>query len=75
MTTGVTMDQAIELISSELKEQLEKFRSENKLVEAQRLEQRTNYDIEMLVKSVMSAGSRITPASSMAGLPGPVLIR
>ena len=48
MTTGVTMDQAIGQIGTELQEQLEKFRSENKLVEAQRLEQRTLYDMEML---------------------------
>lgn len=48
MTTGVTMDQALNQIDKELKEQLEKFRSENRLVEAQRLEQRTLYDMEML---------------------------
>jgi len=48
MTTGVTMDQALQQIDKELKEQLEKFRSENRLVEAQRLEQRTLYDMEML---------------------------
>lgn len=39
---------AIEKIRSELKERLEQLRSLNKLVEAQRLEQRTRYDIEML---------------------------
>lgn len=48
MTTGVTMDEALQKISEELNEQLEKFRSDNKLVEAQRLEQRTLYDMEML---------------------------
>ncbi len=48
MTTGVTMDNAIAQIQIELNEQLEQFRNQNKLVEAQRLEQRTNYDIEML---------------------------
>jgi excinuclease ABC subunit B len=48
MNTGVTMDQALQQIDKELKEQLEKFRSENRLVEAQRLEQRTLYDMEML---------------------------
>lgn len=48
MTTGVTMDQALQQIDKELKEQLEKFRSENRLLEAQRLEQRTLYDMEML---------------------------
>lgn len=48
MTTGVTIDQAIAKINEELQMQLELFRSQNKLVEAQRLEQRTHYDMEML---------------------------
>lgn len=42
------MVQAIERIEKELEEQLEKFRAEGKLLEAQRLEQRTNYDLEMM---------------------------
>jgi len=48
MTMGLTMDQAIEQIGCELEEQLALFRSQNKLLEAQRLEQRTRYDMEML---------------------------
>lgn len=48
MTVDLSMDDAIKKIQSELESQLERFKSENKLVEAQRLEQRTNYDIEML---------------------------
>ncbi len=48
MATDITMDSAIAQIQLELDKQLEKFRDQNKLVEAQRLEQRTNYDIEML---------------------------
>jgi excinuclease ABC subunit B len=39
---------AIENIKLELQEQLKKFKKEKKLLEAQRLEQRTNYDLEML---------------------------
>ncbi|GAA0318315.1 excinuclease ABC subunit UvrB [Bacillus carboniphilus] len=39
---------AIENIEKELEEQLEHMRSENKLLEAQRLEQRTKYDLEMM---------------------------
>lgn len=35
-------------IRVELKERLEQLRSEGKLLEAQRLEQRTNYDLEMM---------------------------
>lgn len=41
---------AVESIRAELEERLEVLRSENKLLEAQRLEQRTNYDIEMLLE-------------------------
>ena len=40
--------QAIEFIKEELAQRLEYLRKENKLVEAQRLEERTKYDIEML---------------------------
>ena len=39
---------AMDTIRAELAEQLAKFRKEGKLLEAQRLEQRTNYDLEMM---------------------------
>ena len=39
---------AIENIEKELEEQLDKLRNEDKLLEAQRLEQRTRYDLEMM---------------------------
>jgi len=42
--------QVIELIQSELSERLDFLRSNNKLLEAQRLEQRTNFDIEMMLE-------------------------
>lgn len=42
------LEMAIESIQKELKERLEELRKEGKLLEAQRLEQRTNYDIEMM---------------------------
>lgn len=42
------MEIAISEIETELKSRLETFRSQNKLLEAQRIEQRTNYDIELL---------------------------
>ncbi|MFO8056293.1 MAG: excinuclease ABC subunit UvrB [bacterium] len=42
------LEKAIQDIKEELNQRLEEFRSENKLVEAQRLEQRTLYDLEML---------------------------
>ena len=42
------IDIAIENIKLELQEQLKKLKKEKKLLEAQRLEQRTNYDLEMI---------------------------
>lgn len=42
------MDRAISKIKEELRERLSFFRSENKLVEAQRLEERTLHDLEMM---------------------------
>ncbi|MDQ2971387.1 MAG: excinuclease ABC subunit UvrB [Rhodanobacteraceae bacterium] len=47
-STRASVLNAIETIKTELGERLEYLRSENKLVEAQRLEQRTRYDLEML---------------------------
>ncbi|CDZ99072.1 UvrABC system protein B [Jeotgalicoccus saudimassiliensis] len=48
VTREEKMKVAIERIEKELEEQLKKFRAEDKLLEAQRLEQRTNYDLEMM---------------------------
>jgi excinuclease ABC subunit B len=48
VATNDRIKQAIEGIQLELAERLQQFRRENKLLEAQRLEQRTMYDIEML---------------------------
>ena len=42
---------AIETIEEELKERIEYFKSQNKLIEAQRIEERTNFDIEMLIET------------------------
>lgn len=42
------MEKAITQIYSEMEEQVEVFQSEGKLIEAQRIKQRTEYDIEML---------------------------
>ncbi|SHD75609.1 excinuclease ABC subunit UvrB [Schnuerera ultunensis] len=47
-TSKDKIDRAIISIEEELEERLKKLRSQNKLLEAQRLEQRTRYDIEML---------------------------
>ncbi|MFF5996786.1 excinuclease ABC subunit UvrB [Lysinibacillus sp. KU-BSD001] len=48
VTREEKMKKAIDNIEVELEWQLEKFRAEDKLLEAQRLEQRTNYDLEMM---------------------------
>lgn len=42
------MELAIQRIESELEERVKEFKSEDKLLEAQRLTQRTNFDVEML---------------------------
>ena len=47
-TTDSKVQRAIETIKEELKDRLHELRDQEKLLEAQRLEQRTNYDIEML---------------------------
>ncbi|MBS4761558.1 excinuclease ABC subunit UvrB [Carnobacteriaceae bacterium zg-ZUI252] len=47
---------AVESIKQELEERLEVLRDENKLIEAQRLEQRTTYDIEMLLEMGYCSG-------------------
>ena len=47
-TSSEKIERAIGTISQELEERLEVLNKENKLVEAQRLEQRTKYDLEML---------------------------
>lgn len=48
VTTRDTVLNAIDRIEEELKERLEYLRANNKLLEAQRLEQRTRYDVEMM---------------------------
>ena len=50
VTTEEKIQNAIASIKSEMKERLEYFESNNKLVEAQRLHQRTMYDVEMLTE-------------------------
>jgi excinuclease ABC subunit B len=48
ITTQESLERAIGSIEKELTEQVRYFNGQNKLVEAQRIEQRTRYDIEML---------------------------
>ncbi|EGQ3167339.1 excinuclease ABC subunit UvrB [Staphylococcus pseudintermedius] len=56
VTREEKMKIAIERIEKELEEQLAYLRSENKLLEEQRLEQRTNYDLEMMREMGFTSG-------------------
>jgi len=48
VTQKMTLKRAIETILPELKERIAYFRNENKFIEAQRIEERTHFDIEMM---------------------------
>ena len=48
VTSRITRKHAIDTINNELKARIEYFRNENKLIEAQRIEERTNFDLEMM---------------------------
>ncbi|WDF81972.1 excinuclease ABC subunit UvrB [Lacticaseibacillus pabuli] len=56
LTADDRMDTAIDGIAKELDERLKVLRDDGKLLEAQRLEQRTNYDIEMLREMGYTSG-------------------
>ncbi len=56
VTPGPTMKQAAEAIRFELTERLKELEIEGRLLEAQRLEQRTNFDLEMIAATGSCAG-------------------
>jgi excinuclease ABC subunit B len=56
VTPGPTMKQAMEAIRFELSERLKELHAEGRLLEAQRLEQRTNFDLEMIAATGSCAG-------------------
>jgi excinuclease ABC subunit B len=56
VTPGPTMKQAMEAIKFELAHRLEELVAEGRLLEAQRLEQRTNFDLEMIAATGSCAG-------------------
>lgn len=56
VTSETKMKKAIETIKEELDDRLEYFKENNKLLEAERLEQRTKYDIEMLEETGFCSG-------------------
>ena len=56
VTPGPTLKQAMEAIRIELAERLKELQAEGKLLEAQRLEQRTHFDLEMIAATGSCAG-------------------
>ncbi|MCI5049334.1 MAG: excinuclease ABC subunit UvrB [Rickettsiales bacterium] len=78
VTPRPTLDQAIKGIKAELKERLDWYHKNNKLLEAQRLEQRTTFDLEMLQETGACKGienySRFL-AGTAPGEPPPTLFQ
>jgi excinuclease ABC subunit B len=56
VTPGPTLKQAAEAIRHEMNERLKELNAEGKLLESQRLEQRTNFDLEMIAATGACAG-------------------
>ncbi|MES2146383.1 MAG: excinuclease ABC subunit UvrB, partial [Pseudomonadota bacterium] len=56
VTPGPTLKQAMEAIRHELAERLKELVAEGRLLEAQRIEQRTNFDLEMIAATGSCAG-------------------
>ena len=56
VTTDAKKEHAIETIEQELEERIAYFKSKNKLIEAQRIEERTNFDMEMLKETGFCQG-------------------
>lgn len=77
VTPRSTVLRAVESIKAELRDRLEEFRQQNKLIEEQRLEQRTRFDLEMLAEIGFTKGienySRHL-SGAMPGEPPPTLI-
>ena len=64
------LQEAIKRIKNELRERLKELKEENKLVAAERLEQRTNYDIEMLQETGFCSGIENYSAPMAGRSPG-----
>ena len=56
VTSKDKMERAIVTIEKELEERIQYFKSQNKLIEAQRIEERTNFDIEMMKETGFCQG-------------------
>jgi excinuclease ABC subunit B len=77
VTGRATVLKAVDSIKAELRDRLEEFRQQGKLLEEQRLEQRTRFDLEMLAEVGFTKGienySRHL-SGSMPGAPPPTLV-
>ena len=56
VTSQDKMERAIQTITEEMQEQVEFFKSQDKLIEAQRIEERTNFDLEMMKETGFCQG-------------------
>ena len=56
VTSSEKMERAIQTIEKEMEERVAYFKSQNKLIEAQRIEERTNFDIEMMKETGFCQG-------------------
>ena len=56
VTTSDKMEKAIVTIEAEMKERVKYFKEQGKLIEAQRIEERTNFDIEMMKETGFCQG-------------------
>ncbi len=56
VTTKSKMERAIETIQKEMEKRVKYFKAKNKLIEAQRIEERTNFDIEMMRETGFCSG-------------------
>ena len=56
VTSKEKMERAIKTIEQEMEERVEYFKSQNKLIEAQRIQERTNFDIEMMKETGFCQG-------------------
>ena len=70
VTTRETTLRAADAIKEELRERIEFFHKENKLVEAQRIEQRTKFDLEMLYQIGFCKGIENYSRHLSGGAPG-----
>jgi excinuclease ABC subunit B len=70
VTPRATVLRAIETIKLELRERLEFFRKENRLIEEQRIEQRTRFDLEMMAEIGFTKGIENYSRHLSGALPG-----